>query len=90
MKLDLLKYYLLAINIIAICLTVYDKFASKKRRKKRIREKTLLWIAIFGGSAGMLFSMLLIRHKTRHKRFMVGLPLLLIFQWAIFYGILHW
>lgn len=72
--------YLLGINILAIILTIYDKIASKKFRKNRIRENVLLLIGAMGGAVSMYITMKLIRHKTRHKNFMTGLPIILILQ----------
>jgi uncharacterized membrane protein YsdA (DUF1294 family) len=45
-----------------------------------VPENTLFFIAFVGGAAAMLLTMLLVRHKTRHARFMVGLPLVLAVQ----------
>ena len=72
--------YLLGVNILAIILTIYDKIASKKFRKNRIRENVLLLIGALGGAVSMYIAMKLIRHKTRHKKFMTGLPIILILQ----------
>lgn len=72
--------YLLAINIVAITLTIYDKIASKRFRKNRIRENVLLLVGALGGAVSMYTTMKLIRHKTRHKKFMTGLPIILILQ----------
>ena len=72
--------YLLGVNILAIILTIYDKIASKKFRKNRIRENVLLLIGALGGAISMYTTMKLIRHKTRHKKFMTGLPIILILQ----------
>lgn len=72
--------YLLSINILAIILTIYDKIASKKFRKNRVRENVLLLIGALGGAVSMYITMKLIRHKTRHKKFMAGLPIILILQ----------
>ena len=66
-------------SLLAVCLTVYDKYASR-RKKARIPEKTLFLTALFGGSLAMLFTMLVIRHKTKHKRFMIGLPVIALAQ----------
>ncbi len=74
--------YLAAISLIAAVLCLYDKSQSK-RGGRRIRESTLLWISFFGGAAAMLAVMRIIRHKTRHKRFMIGLPLMILFHIAI-------
>lgn len=68
------------ISIFSVILTAYDKIASKKLPQSRIRESTLLWISLFGGSVAMLFTMHLIRHKTKHLKFMLGIPLIIILQ----------
>lgn len=71
--------YLAAINIFAVIITVYDKGAAVKG-KRRIRERTLLFVAILGGGFCMYLTMLLIRHKTRRLKFMWGIPLTVIAQ----------
>ena len=70
------------ISLVTAALTVYDKIAAKTVRgsRRRIRENTLLLFGVFGGSAAELAVMLLIRHKTRHKKFMLGLPVILAIQ----------
>ena len=73
--------YLAVISLVAIIVTIYDKIAAKKRPKHRIRENTLLLLAIFGAAAELV-TMLLIRHKTRHKKFMIGLPVIIVAQAA--------
>ena len=69
-------------SLLAVCLTVYDKYAAK-RKKARVPEKTLFITALFGGSLAMYIGMLVIRHKTKHKRFMVGLPVIALAQAAL-------
>lgn len=71
--------YLIIMNFAAAALAVWDK-ASAKRHRRRVPERTLLLLAALGGSPAMLLTMLLIRHKTRHAKFMVGLPAILILQ----------
>lgn len=73
--------YLAIISVIAVIMTVSDKSRAKKH-KRRIAEKTLFGTAVLGGSAAMYLTMLLVRHKTKHKRFMIGLPLIMIVQMA--------
>ena len=63
----------------AVILTISDKLRAKRRRW-RIPENTLLLVSALGGSAAMLLVMLLIRHKTRHPKFMVGIPLMIALQ----------
>jgi|L827metagenome_2_1110789.scaffolds.fasta_scaffold42152_2 uncharacterized membrane protein YsdA (DUF1294 family) len=71
--------YLIMINIFAIAITVHDK-RSAIRHRHRISEAALLWVAVLGGSPAMYLTMLLIRHKTRHLKFMLGIPVILIMQ----------
>ena len=63
--------------------TAYDKKISKKQGKRRISEKTLIILAIMGGSIAEYLTMLKIRHKTKHKKFMIGLPIIIILQLAL-------
>lgn len=73
---DLLLIYLLIIGLAAVIITVADKNAAKKKRKKkRVPEATLMLVGLFGGALPMYVTMKTIRHKTKHKKFMVGLPL---------------
>ncbi|MBQ8209800.1 MAG: DUF1294 domain-containing protein [Clostridia bacterium] len=73
---------------VAIILTVYDKLAAKAG-KRRIPEKTLMLVAFFGGAVGMYGTMHLIRHKTKHKKFMVGLPVMILLHIIITVVILY-
>ena len=75
----ILAIYLILINLIAVIVTIYDKLCAVKRRW-RVKESTLLLLSALGGSISMYITMLLIRHKTRHIKFMLGIPLILIFQ----------
>ncbi len=53
----------------------------KARKKKwRISESTLMAVAAIGGSAGTLLGMYTFRHKTRHPKFYLGIPVILILQ----------
>jgi uncharacterized membrane protein YsdA (DUF1294 family) len=72
--------WLILISLIGVVITVYDKIAAKKRPRNRIPEKTLLLCGALGGAVPMYLTMLLIRHKTRHKKFMVGLPVIIVLQ----------
>ena len=68
--------YLAMISLLAAGLTVHDKRAARQH-KWRVSERALLLTAALGGAAAMLAVMLLIRHKTKHAKFMAGLPLLI-------------
>lgn len=71
--------WLYVINLAAFVICGLDKsYAIKKRR--RIPEKTLLWSAVLGGSAGFLLGMLIFRHKTKHPKFYILVPLILAAQ----------
>ena len=74
-------YYLLLINAAACLLMLADKRRAQKN-KWRIPEATLMWSAALGGSLGALAGMYLFRHKTRHKKFTVGIPVILAVQVA--------
>lgn len=71
--------YLIIINITAFILMLVDKRKAIKH-KWRISEATLLGSAIIGGSIGMLSGMYLFRHKTKHLKFKLGGPIILILQ----------
>lgn len=70
----LLLIYFAVISLVAIILTVADK-AKAKREAWRIPEATLMLVGLFGGALPMYVTMKTIRHKTKHKKFMIGLPL---------------
>lgn len=71
--------YLLLINLISVVVTISDKRRAIKR-KWRIRESALLILSALGGSLGMYITMKVIRHKTNHIKFMLGIPLIFVLQ----------
>jgi len=73
--------YLLIINAVSFFLMLADKLKAKKN-KWRIRESTLLVSAAIGGSLGALAGMYSFRHKTKHIKFTLGVPLILVIQIA--------
>ncbi len=73
---NILIIYLLIINALSFLLMLTDKRRAVKNAW-RIPEATLLGIAAIGGSLGAVVGMRLFRHKTRHLKFALGLPLLL-------------
>ena len=79
----ILLIYLCAISIISIIVCCYDKFAAKHNPRHRTREATLLLLSALGGSVAMLLTMFIIRHKTKHVKFMLGIPIIMIVQIAI-------
>jgi uncharacterized membrane protein YsdA (DUF1294 family) len=68
--------YLLTVNAAAFLLMLIDKEKAKKR-KYRIPEDTLMGIAMLGGSLGAWFGMQVFRHKTKHRKFTFGIPLII-------------
>ena len=74
--------YLLAVNIATFFLYGIDKYKAKKN-KWRISEATLLTMAAIGGSIGALAGMRLWHHKTMHKKFKYGIPVIIILQVAL-------
>ncbi len=85
----LLVIFWLAISVVAVAVTIWDKHAAKAGLR-RTPEATLLWIGFFGGAAAMLGTMKLIRHKTRKPKFMIGLPLMLVLHVLLIGGLFLW
>ena len=82
---DIIFIYILIINAVAFLLMLIDKYKAKKNLW-RISEATLMGVAAIGGSLGAILGMRLVRHKTKHLKFSLGLPVLLVLQ--ILLGIL--
>lgn len=70
------------ISLLAIIFTVHDKSCAK-RGKWRVPENTLLLLGALGGATAMFLTMRGIRHKTKHAKFMLGLPALLLLHLAL-------
>ena len=79
---QIILIYLIAINVVAFFLYGIDKWKAK-RSKWRISEAMLLGLAVIGGSIGAWLGMKVWHHKTMHKKFKYGLPLILVAQIAI-------
>lgn len=82
-----LAYYLIGINVLTFLLYGIDKWKAQKG-KWRIPEETLIWLAIVGGSIGALLGMYLFRHKTKHRKFTLGIPAIILAQAVIVYFLL--
>ena len=80
--------YLLLISAITVIITVADKIKAGNG-SFRIPEKTLFVLAFLGGSLAEYITMKLIRHKTLHKRFMLGLPFIMFFQLGLVFFLLY-
>lgn len=80
--------YLLIINAVGFLVMTADKLYAKKNMR-RIPERTLLGVAVIGGSIGVWAGMYTVRHKTKHMKFVIGIPLILLCQLgAVLYSIL--
>lgn len=75
--------YLLAMNVATFAVYGLDKRFAKTPGHRRVRERTLLLLAALGGSLGALAAMRVFRHKTKHKKFVFGVPALLVLQLAL-------
>ena len=73
--------WLCLISLAAVCVTVSDKKRARQHRR-RVPESTLLWLAALGGGAAMYLTMRKIRHKTLHRKFMLGIPLIVLAEAA--------
>lgn len=82
----LLWVYLGIVNVAGFILPAVDKRRAKKD-KWRIRESTLFLISALGGSVAMYISMRLFHHKTKHKRFMIGIPIIIALQLGAVFAI---
>ena len=75
--------YLIVISALTAIITLYDKFSAKHLPRMRIPEKVLLIMGFMGGALSEFITMKIIRHKTRHKIFMRGLPLMIVLHLII-------
>ena len=80
-------FILIGINVLAFLVYGIDKWKAKQD-SWRISEATLLLLAVIGGSIGALLGMQVWHHKTMHKKFKYGLPLILLAQIALIYLII--
>lgn len=80
--------YFAAVSVLGAVVCIYDKLAAKNGWT-RVPERTLFFWALIGGGPGVLLTMLLIRHKTLHRQFMLGIPAIMMLQIAIIVGIYY-
>lgn len=71
--------YLFTVNAAGLVLMLIDKYKARKNLW-RIPENTLLGIALIGGSLGCMLGMNFARHKTKHPKFFIGLPVIFALQ----------
>ncbi len=84
---NILYGYLGVISVIAVVVTIADKVKAK-RGAWRVPENTLFLLSALGGSVAMLVTMLLIRHKTKHLKFMLGIPIIIVLQIPLLWWLL--
>ena len=85
---NVLLYYLIAVNTLTFVVYGIDKWKAKQG-SWRISEATLLTLAVIGGSIGAWLGMKVWHHKTMHKKFKYGLPLILLAQIVLVYFSIH-
>lgn len=71
--------WLVIVNVFGLAIMGIDK-AKAQMDKRRIPERSLFLAAILGGSVGCLAGMYIFRHKTRHKKFTIGIPVIIVLQ----------
>ena len=72
------------ISLVSVVVCVYDKIISKRNRVElRVPEKTLMTLSILGGSLAMYITMQIVHHKTKHAKFMIGIPAIIVCQVAL-------
>lgn len=81
-------FYILIMNIAGLSVMGIDK-SKAKRHAWRISEATLFLVSFLGGSVGTWAGMYLFRHKTKHWRFVVGMPAIFIFHMFIALYVFH-
>ena len=90
MLLAIFLAYIALISLISVIVCIYDKRISKKNKVElRTPEKSLMLLSLLGGGVAMYITMLLIRHKTKHVKFMLGIPLIIALHAAIVYLLFH-
>lgn len=90
LALSIFLAYIAIISLISVIVCIYDKKISKKNRVElRTPEKNLMLLSALGGSVAMFITMQIIRHKTKHVKFMLGIPLIIIVQAVIVFLLFH-
>lgn len=85
---EVIRHILILVNAVAFCVYGIDKYRAR-HGKYRISERTLLLLAAAGGAWGAYAAMQLFRHKTRHKKFAAGVPILAVIQTAAYILVLR-
>ena len=82
--LNLLLIYLIFANLLSFLLMGLDKYKARKRLW-RIKESTIFLTSVIGGSLGSLLGMFLFHHKTKHTKFIIGMPVILIVHISVMF-----
>lgn len=77
--------FFVLINLLAIVLMKKDKQYAETPDARRIRESTLMMVALVGGSFGEYYAMYKYKHKTLHKKFLYGVPLTMLLHSSMFF-----
>ena len=85
----LIVLWLFLMSLAAFIAFGIDKWKAKRPKARRIPERTLFFLAMLGGSIGALLGMKVWHHKTKHKTFTIGIPILLAIQ-MILGGLVYW
>ena len=87
---SILIAYIAIISIVSIIVCIYDKRISKLNKVAlRIPENTLMILSAVGGSVAMFITMILFRHKTKHFKFMFGIPVIIVIQAAVIFALFY-
>ena len=86
--LNIILIYLAIINVVTFFLYGIDKYKAR-HDKWRVKESTLIWLSVFGGSVGAWLGMKVWHHKTLHNKFKYGIPLILFAQILVIILILY-
>lgn len=78
----ILIVYLVIINILSLTVIYIDKVKARKK-KWRVPERNLIGLAILGGSLGTIIGMYSFRHKTKHIKFTLGVPAIILVQFSL-------
>jgi hypothetical protein len=81
--------YFITVNVLSLVLFGIDKWKAK-HDKWRISEATLLSVTAIGGSIGAWVGMKVWHHKTIHKKFKYGIPLVMVLQFSLLLFTLYW
>ena len=75
----ILAGYIILVNLAGFYMMASDKHRARSHRF-RIPEASLFAVALIGGSCGAISGMYVFHHKTKHPRFVIGMPVILAAQ----------